>query len=98
MRLGGVPEPVCPPRHVVVEPICVQPSVTEAQLAFGIPTLAFDKIKRRLETEAPVQLFGHEFCARVVKTGEGVTRARPGDRVAARAKLPCGACPLCLDG
>jgi threonine dehydrogenase-like Zn-dependent dehydrogenase len=82
----------------VAEPLCVQPSVTEAQLAFGIPTLAFESIKRRLETEAPVQLFGHEFCARVIEVGEGVTRVRPGDRVAARAKLPCDACPFCRDG
>jgi threonine dehydrogenase-like Zn-dependent dehydrogenase len=73
----------------------VQPSVTEAQLAKGIPTLAFDRIKRRLETEAPVQLFGHEFCARIVEVGEGVSRFRVDDRVAARAKLPCGDCPLC---
>ena len=98
MRLDEVPEPVCEPGHVVAAPLCVQPSVTEAQLAFGIPTLAFENIKRRLETEAPVQLFGHEFCARVIEVGEGVTRFRPGDRVAARAKLPCGTCPFCLDG
>jgi threonine dehydrogenase-like Zn-dependent dehydrogenase len=96
MRLDDVPAPVCGPGHVLAEPLCVQPSVTEAQLAFGIPTLAFDRIKKRLETEAPVQLFGHEFCARVVATGPGVSRFRPGDRVAARAKLPCGRCPLCL--
>jgi threonine dehydrogenase-like Zn-dependent dehydrogenase len=98
MRLDDVPEPDCPPRHVIAEPLCVQPSVTEAQLAFGIPTLAYDNIKKRLETEAPVQLFGHEFCARVVRVGEGVTRVAPGDRVAARAKLPCGTCPMCLGG
>jgi threonine dehydrogenase-like Zn-dependent dehydrogenase len=95
LRLDDVPEPACGPGHVIVEPICVQPSVTEAQLAQGIPTLAYDRIKRRLETEAPVQLFGHEFCARVLETGPGVTRFRPGDRVAARAKLPCGECVLC---
>src|ERR1700737_4633783 len=95
MRLAEVPLPVCLPGHVVVEPLCVQPSVTEAQLAQGIPTLAYDRIKRRLEHEAPVQLFGHEFCARIVATGPGVSRFRPGDRVAARAKLPCGDCPLC---
>ena len=94
MRLDDVPEPVCRPGHVLVEPLCVQPSVTEAQLAFGIPTLAYDRIKRRLETEAPVQLFGHEFCAESSRSGQGVTRVRPGDRVAARAKLPCGDCPL----
>jgi threonine dehydrogenase-like Zn-dependent dehydrogenase len=95
MRLDEVPEPVCGPGHVLVEPLCVQPSVTEAQLACGIPTLAFDRIKRRLESEAPVQLFGHEFCARVLETGRGVSRFRPGDRVSARAKLPCGECVLC---
>src|SRR5438477_10731315 len=95
MRLDDVPEPVCRPGHVVAEPLCVQPSVTEAQLAFGIPTLAYDTIKRRLETEAPVQLFGHEFCARIVDAGEGVAGFGPSDRVAARAKLPCGNCPLC---
>jgi threonine dehydrogenase-like Zn-dependent dehydrogenase len=98
MRLDDVPEPECRPGHVVAVPLCVQPSVTEAQLAFGIPTLAYEEIRRRLETEAPLQLFGHEFCARVVEVGEGVTRVRPGDRVAARAKLPCGTCPLCREG
>ncbi len=95
MRLDDVPEPVCGAGQVLVEPLCVQPSVTEAQLAQGIPTLAFDRVKRRLETEGPVQLFGHEFCARVLQTGPGVTRFRPGERVAARAKLPCGVCRLC---
>lgn len=95
MRLDEVPEPVCGLGQVLVEPLCVQPSVTEAQLAQGIPTLAFDRIKRRLETDAPIQLFGHEFCARIVEIGRGVTRFQVGDRVAARAKLPCTVCPLC---
>ena len=95
MRLDEVAVPECLPGHVLVEPLCVQPSVTEAQLAFGIPTLAFDRVKRRLETEAPVQLFGHEFCARIVETGSGVSRFQVGDRIAARAKLPCGKCSLC---
>ena len=95
MRLDDVPEPVCGPGHVIVEPICVQPSVTEAQLAQGIPTLAYDRVKKRLETEAPLQLFGHEFCARILEVGPEVTGYRVGDRVAARAKLPCGECALC---
>ncbi len=96
MRLDDIPQPVCKPMHVLVEPLCVQPSVTEAQLAKGIPTLAYDRIKRRLEADAPIQLFGHEFCARIVEVGPGVTRYRVGDRVAARAKLPCQECSLCL--
>src|SRR5688500_6670888 len=96
MRLDEIPVPKLRPRHVLVEPLCVQPSVTEAQLAAGIPTLAYDRVKRRLEAEAPISLFGHEFCARIVEVGEGVTRFRAGDRVAARAKLPCEVCPMCL--
>src|SRR3954468_11792806 len=95
MRLDDVAEPIRAPGQVLVQPLCVQPSVTEAQLAQGIPTLAYDRIKRRLETEAPLQLFGHEVCARVLANGPGASRFRPGDRVAARAKLPCGDCPLC---
>jgi threonine dehydrogenase-like Zn-dependent dehydrogenase len=95
LRLDDVPEPVCRAGHVIVEPLCVQPSVTEAQLAFGVRTLAYDKIKHRLETEAPVQLFGHEFSARIVEVGADVIGFAPGDRVAARAKLPCGTCALC---
>lgn len=98
MRMDEIPTPECRPGHVIVQVLCVQPSVTEAQLAFGIRTLAYEKIKKRLETEAPVQLFGHEFCVRIVEVGSGVTRFRVGDRVAARAKLPCGGCPLCLGG
>jgi len=95
MRLDDVPGLQCKPGHVIARILCVQPSVTEAQLARGIKTLAYDRIKKRLDTEAPLQLFGHEFCARIVETGEGVTRFKVGDRVAARAKLPCGNCPLC---
>jgi threonine dehydrogenase-like Zn-dependent dehydrogenase len=98
MRLDEVAEPGFGPGEVLVEPLCVQPSVTEAQLAQGIPTLAYDRVKHRLETEPPVQLFGHEFCARVLEIGPGVHRVAPGDRVAARAKLPCGDCPLCRTG
>jgi threonine dehydrogenase-like Zn-dependent dehydrogenase len=98
MRLDDVPTPAIRPRHVLVQVLCVQPSVTEAQLAAGIRTLAFERIKKRLETEAPVQLFGHEFCVRILEVGEGVTRFKRGDRVAARAKLPCEDCPLCNSG
>ena len=96
MRLDEVPTPELKPRHVLVEPLCVQPSVTEAQLAKGIPTLAYDRVRERLDAEAPIQLFGHEFCARIVEVGPAVHRFAVGDRVAARAKLPCGDCLQCL--
>jgi len=90
LRLDNISPPACRPGHVVVKVRCMQPSVTEAQLARGIKTLAYERIKKRLETEAPVQLFGHEFCAEIVEVGGGVSKFKAGDRVAARAKLPCG--------
>ena len=93
MRLDEVPDPVRREGHVIAEILCVQPSVTEAQLAYGIPTLAYEQIKHRLETEAPIRLFGHEFCARIVES-DGDSQFRPGDRVAARAKLPAVNAPF----
>lgn len=98
LRLDEVPVPELKPRHMLAQVLVVQPSVTEAQLAAGVRTLAFERIKKRLETEAPVQLFGHEFCVRIVEVGAGVTRFKVGDRVAARAKLPCESCALCDTG
>ena len=95
LRMEELPVPECGPGQVMVKVLCVQPSVTEARLARGIRTLAYEKIKRRLETEAPLSLFGHEFCVRIIETGPGVTRFEPGDRVAARALLPCGNCSFC---
>ena len=65
MRLDEVEVGYCPPDRVLTEPIVVQPIVTETQLAFGIPMLAYENIKSRLETDAPLQLFGHEFYARI---------------------------------
>lgn len=97
MRLDEIPPPQLRDGHVLAEVLCVQPSVTEAQLAFGVRTLAYDRIRKRLETEAPVRLFGHEFCARVLEVSPG-SRFQPGDRVAARAKLPCEECSLCHSG
>ncbi len=95
LRLDDIPKPTLTSGHVIAEVLCVQPSVTEAQLANNIPTVAYDAVKKRLETDAPVQLFGHEFCLRIVESADD-SPFRPGDRVAARAKLPCGDCSMCL--
>ena len=62
MRLDEVELGDCPPDRVLIEPIVVQPSVTEA----------------------PLQLFGHEFCARILAVGSEVRGYEPGDWVAAR--------------
>ena len=41
---------------------------------------------------------GHEFVATVEAVGNGVTTLKPGDRVVADSRVPCGACPACLSG
>ena len=41
--------------HVLAEPLCVQRSVTQAQLAFGIPTLAYERIKRPPKNTFPTK-------------------------------------------
>ncbi len=41
---------------------------------------------------------GHEIAGEVAAVGAGVTRVRPGDRVAVNPSRPCGHCEYCLEG
>lgn len=43
-------------------------------------------------------VLGHEFSGTVVKTGEGVVKVKPGDRVAGVPLVPCMKCEDCLKG
>ena len=43
-------------------------------------------------------ILGHEISGEVISVGAGVTRLRPGDRVAVNPSRPCGHCRFCLDG
>ena len=45
MQLDEIPDPLLRAGHVIAETLCVQPSVTEAQLAYGIRTLAYEQIR-----------------------------------------------------
>ncbi|MFZ0738034.1 MAG: alcohol dehydrogenase catalytic domain-containing protein [Candidatus Acidiferrales bacterium] len=44
---------------------------------------------------SPPQIFGHELAGTVVKTGPGVKRFKPGDRVTSFHHIPCGDCFYC---
>lgn len=44
------------------------------------------------------QILGHEVSAEVLAVGRGVTRVRPGDRVAVMPVVWCGACYQCGSG
>ena len=46
--------------------------------------------------KAPIVL-GHEIAGDIVEVGEGVTRYKVGDRVAANHHVPCNTCRYCLD-
>jgi L-iditol 2-dehydrogenase len=41
---------------------------------------------------------GHEGAGIVEQTGTGVTRVRPGDRIAIDPAMPCGHCDQCMSG
>jgi threonine dehydrogenase-like Zn-dependent dehydrogenase len=97
MRLDEVPDPTYGPDDVLLKIRVVEPSVTEAILAAGRETIGAPRIRKRLE-DAPIQLFGHEFCGEVLEVGANVRNFKPGDRVADRALLPCLKCSLCLEG
>lgn len=43
-------------------------------------------------------ILGHEFVAEVVEVGADVVTVKPGQRVAARPIVSCGACHYCLSG
>jgi len=43
-------------------------------------------------------VLGHEVAGEVVEVGQGVTRFKKGDRVAATHHVPCNTCHYCLSG
>ena len=98
MRLDEVPYPELKPGWVIARTKVVQPSVTEAIRALGLPTLGVETIRKLIAERAPIRLFGHEFCAEVVEVSEEIDWLKKGDRVAATSYVPCHECPLCLTG
>ncbi len=97
MRLHELPDPECGDDGVLLRMRVVQPSVTEAVLAFGGETFGLDEVREQLR-DPPAALFGHEYCAEVLEVGPAVAELRPGDRVADVASLPCLECALCREG
>ncbi len=46
----------------------------------------------------PPQILGHEFTGTIVKTGRGVKRFKPGDKIVAVNSAPCRNCYYCKHG
>lgn len=98
IRVDEVPAPGEPrPGEAVVAPlwagICGTDMKEYVGPAGGVPVVPHPR------TGAAVPLIlGHEFSARVVAVGEGVTTAEVGDEVALMPLDHCGTCSLCLRG
>ncbi len=98
LRLSDVEEPMdIPPDYVKLRVCTIQPSITESALISGLPIYNLELVRRKLAL-GPCQLFGHEFSAEVVGTGDGVSHLKVGQRVASRSLSSCGQCLLCRSG
>jgi alcohol dehydrogenase len=66
-------------------------------LAVALCDLDANIVRGEFPVPTPVAL-GHEFVAEVVETGDGVTSARPGERVVVPFQISCGECERCRRG
>lgn len=96
-RLENVQEPEPAAGQVKVTIDRVQLSVTECSLYHGEQIAHYEQVKARLDN-GPAQLFGHEFCGRIVERGQNVSSFEVGDRVYAPGKVPCHECRQCERG
>jgi L-iditol 2-dehydrogenase len=64
----------------------------EASGICGSDVMEWYRIKK-----APLAL-GHEVAGEIVEVGQGVTRYKVGDRIAASHHVPCNTCHYCLSG
>ncbi|GAB3840588.1 zinc-binding dehydrogenase [Dactylosporangium cerinum] len=86
-----VPDPVPGPDEVVIDVVCVQPSVTECMLIAGDPVAMHEVLAARLAA-GPTRFGGHEFAGVISAAGPGFAA---GDRVTAVETTACGTCPAC---
>jgi len=96
-RLKNIPEPEPAAGEVKVKVERVQLSVTECALYRDKEITHYEEVKARLD-DSPVQLFGHEFCGRIIGHGVDVSTFEVGDRVYAPGKVPCHECRQCERG
>jgi L-iditol 2-dehydrogenase len=82
--LEEAPDPECGPGEVVCRVLACATCGSDVQSFY---------VSRKLPA-----VLGHEPAGEVVEVGAGVTRVRPGDRVAIHHHAPCGACRRCRRG
>src|ERR1700694_2594677 len=94
MRLDNIESPAVAAGEALLKVLTLQPSITEV-IGLGGSGYGSQQIATAVAERVPVQLFGHEFSARVLTvkgSAYGVTR---GDRVTSLGKIPCTKCHEC---
>ena len=87
VTLGSLPIPKPEPGDVIVR-----------VAASGVCHTDIDVLHGRYGTGTFPLVPGHEFVGEVVETGDGVTSAKVGDRVAVDPNIHCGRCRQCQRG
>ncbi len=85
------------PGDVRLESVQV-PDIAEGEMLLKVHSCGVcgtDLKKIELGLTSPPRIFGHEIAGTVVRTGPGVKRFRPGDRVAVHHHIPCRDCFYC---
>jgi threonine dehydrogenase-like Zn-dependent dehydrogenase len=84
---ADIPVPNVTPGHALIR-VC----------ASGLCHTDIDVLHGRYGTGAFPLVPGHEYAGIVEAIGSGVTRVKPGDRVAIDPNIPCGTCRSCRKG
>jgi len=83
--------------RVVVERVPI-PEIGDGEVLFRVAACGIcgtDIKKIHQGFVSPPQILGHELAGTVERTGRGVTKFKPGDRVVSFHHIPCGACFYC---
>ena len=64
IRLDEVADAAAGPSQLLVKILTVQSSITEVAQLRGYRTSNYDYIKEKISAQAPLPMFGHEFCGR----------------------------------
>lgn len=89
IEVTDVPEPVAGPGQVL---IAVE-SASVCGTDYGL--VEWNAGAAAWDPQLPL-VMGHEYCGEVVAVGEGVSRVKPGDRIAGESHVSCGSCAACL--
>lgn len=79
------------------DPVAGNGEVLVKVMVTGICGSDIPRVNKGTAHSFPIVL-GHEFAGEVVEIGEGVTKLKPGDRVAGVPLLPCLKCDDCQKG